>query len=89
MIKYIDILLTEKGVFCVAPPWEVSEGDLVCLENHLTGDKVVEKVIAVATDSTDGDHIMQLERYVGGPLPKIVAKYRSYSVAWEEQNVSE
>lgn len=89
MDKYIDIILTETGVFCVAPPWEIAEGDLICLPNALTGEKAIQKVISVVTDNKDGHFIKMVEKYVGYPLPKITEKFKSYSVEWGEENVSE
>lgn len=89
MAKYVDIILTENGVFCAAPCWEVHEGDMVCLENPLTGGKVVHEVISVATDSVDGDHLKMIEKYTGGPLPRIEERYKKYPVTWEEENVHE
>ena len=29
MAKYVDILLTLDGTFCIAPAWTVSEGDYI------------------------------------------------------------
>lgn len=82
--NYIDILLTLTGVFCVAPPWVVKEGDLVSLTNTITGKDEVLEVIAVCTDETDGDHIKMVEKYIGYPLPKIKAKYLRSEVEWNE-----
>lgn len=84
MAKYIDILLTQDGVFCVAPPWAVKEGDLVCVPNVLSGEDKIREVISVATDETDGDTIKLIEKYIGYPLPKIKAKYFKSEVAWDE-----
>ena len=83
MIEYIDIVLTLDGVFCVAPPWTVREGDLVCLPDGLLGAPKIHEVISVATDSTDGEHIKMAEKYVGYPLPKVMAKYLKSGVEWE------
>ena len=82
MVKYIDVVLTQDGVFCIAPPWKIQEGDLVCVKNALTGKEEIQEVIAVSTDETEGDHIKMVEKYVGYPLPKITAKYRKCEVEW-------
>lgn len=82
-MNYIDVLLTQNGVFCVAPPWVVHEGDLVSLTSALTGKDEVLEVIAVSTDEKDGDHIKMVEKYIGYPLPKINAKYLKSEVEWD------
>ena len=82
-MEYIDIVLTQDGVFCVAPPWTVNVGDLVCLPDVLKGTPRILDVISVATDATDGEHIKMLEKFVGYPLPKITAKYLKRGVDWE------
>ena len=84
MTKYIDIVLTLDGMFCVAPPWVVKEGDLVCLPDVLTGEPKIHDVISVATDSTDGEYIKLIEKYIGHPLPKVMAKYLKSEVEWDE-----
>ena len=84
MVKYIDVILTLDGIFCVAPPWVVNEGDLVALPSTLTGKEEIHEVIAVTTDATDGDHINMVEKYIGYPLPKITAKYLKSEVEWDE-----
>lgn len=84
MTKYIDIVLTQDGMFCVAPPWVVKEGELICLPDVLTGEPKIHEVISVATDSTDGDHIKLIEKYVGHSLPKVTAKYYKSEVEWDE-----
>ena len=89
MANYIDILLTANGKFCVAPPWVVKVGDLVCLPNMVSGRDELVEVISVSTDATDGDQMKMLERYVGNPLPRISAKYFKDEIQWEESNVSE
>lgn len=83
MVKYIDVVLTQDGVFCVAPPWKVKEGDLIGLQDALTGKEELKEVIAVSTDDTDGDHIKMVEKYVGYPLPRITAKYSKSEVEWD------
>ena len=55
MTQYIDIVLTLDGMFCVAPPWAIKEGDLVCLPDALNGEPGMHEVISVATDSVDGE----------------------------------
>lgn len=85
MTKYIDIVLTENGTFCVAPPWVIKAGDSICLTHPLTGEPKIHEVVSVATDSTDGEHISQIERYVGHPLPKVMTKYLKSDVEWEEE----
>lgn len=84
MTKYIDIILTENGTFCVAPPWVIKKGDMICLTHTITGEPKIHDVVSVATDSVDGEHIAQLERYVGHPLPKVLTKYLKSDVKWEE-----
>ena len=85
MDKYIDIVLTLDGMFCVAPPWVVKEGDLVCLLDILTNEPKMREVISVSTDSVDGEHIKQIEKYVGHKLPKIAAKYMKSEVKWDAE----
>ena len=89
MSEYIDVLLTKNGVFCAAPPWVVKVGDLVSLPNMATGNDEILEVVSVSTDSVNGDHIKQLEKYIGYSLPKINAKYFKSEVEWEETNVQE
>ena len=85
MTKYIDIVLTENGTFCMAPPWVIKEGDLICLTHPLTGEPKIHEVVSVATDSVGGEYITQIERYVGHPLPKVMTKYIKSDVEWEEE----
>ena len=85
MDKYIDIVLTLTGVFCVAPPWVIEEGDLVSVPDVLTGKPKMLEVISVATDSVGGDYITQIEKYVGGKLPKIIAKHKKSEVEWNAE----
>lgn len=84
MTNYIDILLTLDGMFCVAPAWEVKEGDLIYLPDVLSGENKIREVIAVATDEPGGNHIKLIEKYIGYPLPKITAKYLKSEVEWNE-----
>lgn len=84
MVKYVDILLTQDGQFCVAPPWVVKVGDLVCLPDELSGKNEIREVVSVATDSIGGDHIKLIEKYIGYPLPKITARYFKDEVEWDE-----
>ena len=88
MIKYVDVVLTEDGYFCAAPMCTVHEGDLVFLPDAMSG-KNPKKVVAVATDRTDGDHIKQIEKYIGSPLPRITEKYTAFPVTWGENDVQE
>lgn len=83
-MEYIDIVLTENGTFCVAPPWVVKVGDLVCLPDVLKGEDKLHEVISVATDRWDGEYLNQIERYVGHQLPKVTAKYLRSEVEWDE-----
>lgn len=85
MSKYIDVVLTKNGVFCVAPPWKVEEGDLVSLLDNVAGEVRILEAIAVVTDRADGDYISMVEKYTGYPLPRITAKYRKSEVEWDEQ----
>lgn len=89
MTEYIDIVLTEAGVFCIAPPWEITEGDYISMPDVLTGEKRLLKVTSVATDKADGDHIKMIEKYIGYPLPKVKEKYKCFPVGREEENVQE
>ena len=82
-MEYIDIVLTLDGIFCVAPPWTINEGDLVCLTETLTGSPKILEVVSVATDKTDGEHITMLEKFIGYPLPKVSAKYLKRGIEWE------
>ena len=83
MLEFIDIVLTQNGTFCVAPPWVIKEGDYVCLPNFITGKDELQEVISVTTDRTDGDHINMMEKYAGGVLPRITAKYEKTEVFWD------
>lgn len=83
MLKYIDIVLTRNGRFCVAPPWVVKEGDYICLPNAINGNDELQEVVAVSTDNTDGDQINMLEKYIGYPLPRVTAKYQRSEVVWD------
>ena len=85
MDKYIDIVLTLTGVFCVAPPWVIKEGDLVSVPDVLTGEPKMLQVLSVATDSVGGDYITQIEKYVGHDLPRITAKYQKSEVDWNAE----
>ena len=85
MSKYIDIVLTQSGVFCVAPPWKVEPGDLVSLMDNVALEISIQEAIAVVTDRVDGDYISMVEKYTGYPLPRITAKYSKSEVAWDEQ----
>ena len=83
MSNYIDVLLTKDGYFCVAPPWTVKEGDLVTLENAITGE-TPQEVIAVSTDEVGGDQVKMLEKYIGYSLPRVTARYLKDEVKWDE-----
>lgn len=90
MTKYVDLVLTADGFFCIAPSWKVNEGDYITIENALTGENELKKVIAKATDSVDGDFINMVRAYIGCEPCKITRKYRGTDVFWEgEENVSE
>lgn len=83
MGEYITIVLTRKGMFCVAPPWTIKEGDWVELPDALEGNPQMHEVISVATVSIDGEHIKQIEKYVGHKLPKVTARYCKSEVEWD------
>lgn len=85
MSKYIDILLTADGVFCIAPSWTISVGDCISVENVLTGAIELKEVIATATDSVDGDFIKLVEAYIGGKPYKVTRKYSESNLEWEEE----
>lgn len=89
MTKYIDILLTKEGYFCVAPPWEVKVGNLVCLPDAVTGKDKILEVVSVVTDDADGDCVKMIETYIGYPLPKITVKYSKKDMEWGENDVVE
>lgn len=84
MSKYIDIVLTQDGYFCVAPPWVIKVGDLICLPDALSGDPKIHEVISVVTDEIGGDYVKQIERYIGHQLPKVTARYLRSEVEWDE-----
>ena len=84
MTEYIDIVLTAKGVFCLARPWVVNEGDFVNLRNAVTGENELIEVISVVTDKPNGGFITMIEKYVGYPLPRITEKYTKMEVKWDE-----
>lgn len=86
MVNFIDVVLTKDGMFCVAPPWVVKEGDLISLQDALTGEKKVHEVISVSTDRTDGDHLAMMKKYVGYPLPRVIEKYSVQEIDWGETN---
>ena len=81
-MTYIDVLLTQKGLFCAAPPWVVKVGDYVSLPNALTGENETLEVLAVSTDEVGGNHVTMIEKYIGYPLPRITAKYLKSEVEW-------
>ena len=90
MTKYIDIVATTDGVFCIAPPWTIREGDYIAMENVLTGATELKKVIDTATDSEDGDFIKLVEAYIGYKPPKVTQKYRANTISWgDEEDVLE
>ena len=90
MANYIDIVLTADGFFCIAPSWTIEVGDYISVENVLTGARELKKVIAKATDSTDGDFIKLVEVYIGAKPQRVTKKYRESDVHWEDEaNVSE
>ena len=86
MAKYIDVVLTSDGTFCIAPPWTVGVGDYISMENVLNGITELKKVIATATDSTDGDFIKLVEAYLGYKPYRITSKYRENTLFWEAEN---
>jgi hypothetical protein len=90
MAKFIDVVLTADGFFCIAPSWSIEVGDYISIENVLTGAIELKKVIAKATDSTDGDFIKLVEIYLGYKPTRVTKKYRENNVYWEDEaNVSE
>lgn len=90
MAKYIDVVLTADGMFCIAPSWTVDVGDYISMENPLTGATELKRVISTATDSTDGDFIKLVEAYIGYKPCRITKKYKESTVFWEEkEDVSE
>ena len=89
MAKYVDILLTNDGMFCAAPPWTVKVGDLVCLPDVLTGESKLHEVIATTTNEENGDYTKMIEKYIGYPLPRVKTKYFRSEVMWEGENVHE
>jgi hypothetical protein len=84
MAQYIDIILTLDGYFCVAPAWVVKEGDLISLQDALSGKSEIHEVVSVATDSTDGDFIKLIEKFTGNPLPRVKGKYQKCEVLFDE-----
>ena len=85
MAQYVDILLTNDGYFCIAPPWLIKEGDLIHLPDGLpSGEDKLREVVAVATDEVGGEHIKLIEKYLRYPLPKVTAKYHKSEVEWDE-----
>ena len=88
-MTYIDILLTKDGYFCIAPAWEVKEGHLVSLFDVVSGTDKIHEVVSVVTDSTDGDYLKMMEKYIGYPLPRITARYLKSEVVWNETPVLE
>lgn len=90
MAKYIDVVLTEDGIFCIAPPWTINVGDYISMENALTGATELKRVIAQATDSEDGDIIKFVEAYIKGKPQRVTKRYRESDLYWEdEENVPE
>ena len=84
MINYINIVLTEDGVFCKAPLCKVFEGDIVCLHDPI-GNLCTKKVLAVTTDSEDGETVNMIEKYIGYELPKVVSKYIERQIVWGDE----
>ena len=85
-MKYVDILLLNNGVFCVAPAWSVHEGDMVGLHDCVAGENKVLEVLAVVIDTMDGDYMKMMERYVGGKLPKATNRYQLHEVMWDDES---
>ena len=87
MAKYIDLVLTADGIFCIAPAWTIKEGDYVSVVNQITGVSELKKVIATVTESVDGDYIKMIKAYVGCELAKVTQKYRGSELYWDgEEN---
>lgn len=84
MSEYINILLTQNGVFCTAPAWEVKDGDFVYLRDAVSGENKMFEVISVVTDSADGEFVGMIEKYIGYPLPRINARFKKHEVKWNE-----
>lgn len=84
MRKFISIVLTEDGHFCAAPFNSVTEGDFVSMEDNVCG-KNPKKVLSVTTDFADGEHTMQIEKYIGYPLPRITERYAMHTLNWEDE----
>ena len=82
-MKYIDVVLTLDGIFCVAPPWTIKEGDLVSLPNALDGTNEIREVAASLTAETDGEFVKLIEKYIGFPLPKVNAKFKRSEAEWD------
>lgn len=90
MTKYVDLVLTADGFFCIAPSWSVNEGDYITMKNPITGATELKQVIATATDSVDGDFMKMVKAYIGCEPYKVTQKYRVAAVFWEgEENVPE
>jgi hypothetical protein len=83
MSKYVDIVLTTAGEFCAAPPWTVQEGDLVSLQNTLSGKDELREVACCLTAEPDGEFANMIEKYIGFPLPKVNARFKRSEVAWD------
>ena len=79
MSNYVDILLTEYGVFCIAPPWQVKPGYLISIDG-----KLKQKVVAVCTDNVDGEFVAMLETSCGHKLHRIKEKYWGCEVEWKD-----
>ena len=84
MKTYVDILLLENGVFCMAPAWGVNVDDMVSLTDAVGNTKIL-KVLATATDSADGDFVKLTEKYISYPLPKIIGVYKGVPADWGEE----
>ena len=84
MAKYVGVLLTHGGYFCISPAWDVKEGDLVGLPDVLSGGAKAREVLSVVIDEEGGQYIEMMEKYIGYPLPRITAIYRKSEVVWND-----
>ena len=83
-MKYVSIVSTKNGPFCIAPAWKVNEGDLVTIEGPNFSDEKF-RVLAVAVDEENGEFVSMLEKHYGKKLPKVKERFYSVGVVWDEE----
>ena len=80
MTKYIDIILTDKKEFCIAPMCQVYPGYLVSI-----GDGRLQRVEMVCTEEENGDMVQMIEKFCGHELPKVKERFFASELEWRDE----